>query len=1050
MPSRRFPCCRPMRFPYFALALLALALPLAALRAEPLVVGKLEASNYSLPNVVASATWQVEPEGVVLAEDPNPTLTLPWRTAVHASGSKVDIEYTVRLYSDGGFPSSPDEDWKLEWQDKQTIRARGRDAEGAPGHDSSGEFVCPIPLNYAAPVRRYRVQARLKVHNQLASVLLVKPSQLEESTSERTFFVALRPRWKESRHQVDALIRAQLMATGRMRGLQAWLDYSAQVRRAGASPEDAKKFDPAHVASVLGRLERVASRQVTDPELKEAARYLVEEAQKLSGTLPDKDGLKLKAPQGGGEYQTVAHELSVRAGQLSTAVTPLVYLKTYQATAKVLRLEERLESMLEAAAIESRSLQSLWMVNSAVDLAGVLARYQKALAGEQKAIAELGRALERELGRDYKARAWKKIQESRIFKSRVPARAPGDKIRVAELTRSIYQGLYYFLKAERYRVAVLASAASSGLAPIRDLDRMRLPDFESEVPEYPVDLQVRPDQTAKIVERGGVAEYALVIRHAGNRPREVRLQYATVDFAAGWHRKLTDTSFRLRPGQSKRVVYAVSTPKTAPEPDNVRSALLLYYADQPASHHRIDFLTRMTAGGRRLELQGPDWDQPDRLRVQSLDSHDHIFPGQVATYRFLVTHEGYHRRGVKGRIVNPPPKDFVVKLSPGRIEMSPGQQEEFLLKVSAPLTARKSSDVNWEVVFAYDDELTDPERVHLRTSFTGLTVLRSRPLINRGKVATYHLPPGLTTQALLLENRGNESDTYDLSVFDPAEGWYVHFPTNHIVLSPERPVAKLAFETSPPRDAEGGAFTHVGIRMVSANHPEVVTTATVTLVKSGEGQVLVAPVEPRILIAPGQTRDIVFLARNRSEDAVDLAFKPDTRNPLPEALDVDEVPLSRLEPEAELEMNGTVTLPDGLDYRPGQVIPVGIAGYDSFGGKIVTGHADLVVAPRYGIQMRLFSDDVRRSPGLMVARLSLRNTGTVPEQYVLLLSGKRRTWGRLSRTRMALDPGHHSQVTLYVRVPSDVQHGQVALLEVQAKSVHDSSVRAFVRVDAAP
>lgn len=1035
---------------YIAILLAALLAPHAGVRAEPIVVGKLEASNYSLPNVVAQARWEIDPEGVLLAEQPNPELVLPWRTAVHATGAKVDIEYTVRLYSDRGFPGSADEDWQLEWQDKQWIKARGRDASGGTGHDSSGVFACAVPLNYAAPVRRYKAQVRLKVVNQLASVLVVKPSQHEETTSERTFFAALRPRWKESRHQIDSLIRALLLATGRMRGVEAWREYSAQVRRAASDPQEARKFDARRIAGVLGKLGRVSSRQVSDPELQEAARYLVQEAQRLSGTLPDKGGTHLKTPKGGGDYQAVAAELSVRATELASAVAPLVYLKTYEAVSKATRLEERLESIQEATSIETRALQSLWMVSSAVDLASVLERYQASLASEQKAIAALGRALETELGRDYKARAWKKIQSSPIFKRRLPARAPGDKAAAAELTRSIFQGLYYFLKAERYRVAVLASAAASGLAPIRDINRMRLPDFESEVPDYPIDLQVRPEQTAQLVERGQVAEYALTLRHAGNRPREVRVQYAAVAFPGGWHRRLTDTGFTLSPGQSRRVVYAVATPKAAQEPDNVRSGLLIYYADQPANSHRLEFLTRMTVGGRRLDVQGPAWDKPDRLHVQSLDRHDRIFPGQVATYRFLVAHEGTHRRGVKARIVNPPPRDFVVKLSPPSAVMVPGQQQEFLLKVSAPLTARNSSHVNWEVVFAYEDELTDPERVHLRTTFTGLTVLSSKPVVNGGKVATYHLPAGPSEQALVVENRGNEADTYDLSIVDPAEGWFIDFPKNHVMLSPESPRARLAFRASPPRDATGGAFTHVGIRMASANHPEVVTTATITLVKSGRGQVLVAPVAGRILIAPGQTRDIAFFARNRSEDAVDLAFRPDPRNPLPEALDLDEVPLVRLEPEAELEMSGTVTLPEGLDYRPGQVIPIGIAGFDSYGGKIVSGHADLVVAPRYGIEMRLFPDDVRRSPGLMVARLSLRNTGTVAEEYVLFLAGRRRTWGRLSRNRVALDPGHHTQITLYVRVPADVQHGQVALLEIQAKSVHDSSVRAFVRVDAAP
>jgi hypothetical protein len=454
--------------------------------------------------------------------------------------------------------------------------------------------------------------------------------------------------------------------------------------------------------------------------------------------------------------------------------------------------------------------------------------------------------------------------------------------------------------------------------------------------------------------------------------------------------------------------------------------------------------------GRLLDVPGPDWDQPDRLFVKALDSDDHIYPGQVATYRFLVRHEGHTRRGVKGRVVNRAPGDFIARVAPERLVLLPGREQEVLLKVTAPLTARESSAVDWQVAFGYEDELTDPHRVRVRTNFTGLTVFRSEPVINRGQVATYRLRPGQSEYFLTVENRGNESDTYDFAVSEPAEGWFVDFPVNHLALTPECPSAKLAFIASPPRFAEGGAFAHVGIKMTSANHPEIVTTATLTLIKSGGDQVALRPLEPRILIAPGQVREVVFVATNRSEDPVELGFRRDPRNPLPEALAFDDVPVQRMEPEAQLEMPCLVTLPAGLDFRPGQVVPVGIAGYDKLGGQIVKAHADLVVAPRYAVKLRLFPEDVKRSPGLLIARLTVVNLGTVREEFALFLAGKRRTWGRLSRGRVALDPGHDTKVTLYVRVPSDVQHGQVALLEVQAKSVHNSSARSFVRVDVAP
>src|SRR5688500_3563790 len=187
------------------IALLAFAFSAAVAAAESLVAGKLEASNYSLPNIVASAAWEVEPEGVLMAEEAHPAIVLPWRTAVNATGAKAKIEYTLRIFGDRGFPGSPEEDWQLEFEDRVFIEAHGRSASGGKGTERSGEFVFPVPINYAAPVRRFKVQARMKVHNQLASVLTVRPSQAEETLSERTFFVALRPRWKEDRHQTDSL-----------------------------------------------------------------------------------------------------------------------------------------------------------------------------------------------------------------------------------------------------------------------------------------------------------------------------------------------------------------------------------------------------------------------------------------------------------------------------------------------------------------------------------------------------------------------------------------------------------------------------------------------------------------------------------------------------------------------------------------------------------------------------------------------------------------------------------------------------------------------------
>ena len=1031
-------------------AWLAAVLPPLAARAETLVPCRLEASSYSLPNVLASAEWKVEPQGVLLAEQPNPVLSMPWRTAVHGTKSRAQIQYTVRVYRDAGFPTSPDEKWVLEWEDHVSFVAEGKDSLGGTAFDRSGAFELPLPVHYATPIRRYRVEARLEARNQLSSVLLVKPSQSEETTVDRTFFVALRPKWKESRHQTDSLIQALLLGFGRIRGLRAWQEYVEEARRAGLSPDSAEKFDGARASSVLDRLARLGSRQMPDPELRQVAQSLVDESRKLTSTL-DKGSPKMKTPRGSGDYTAVARELSSRARELATTDVPrLACLQAFNGVAQAIRLDESLEALSEAAARETRSLQQLWMVQSAVELATVLSRYGQALADERKAITTLGAALEKQLGRDYKAKAWKKIEESELYRKHLPAKAPGNRRRTAELVRTLYQGLYYYLKAERYRVTVLASAAETGLGPVKDLEKLSLPDFENEVPDYPIDLQVRAERSAGLTESGGLVEYPMVFRHAGNRPREVRLQYASVEMPRGWHRSLTDASFLLRPGQTKRVVYAVATPKTAPAPDNVRTTLLAYYADQPANAHHLAFLTRMSVEGRLLDVPGPDWDQPDRLFVKALDSEDQIYPGQVATYRFLVRHEGHTRRGVKGRVVNRVPGDFIARVMPERLVLLPGREEQVMLKVTAPLTAKASGAVDWQVAFGYEDELTDPHRVRVRTSFTGLTVFRSEPVINRGQVFTYRLKPGQSEYFLTVENRGNESDTYDFAVNEPAEGWFVDFPVNHLALTPECPSAKLAFRASPPRFAEGGAFAHVGVKMTSANHPEVVTTATLTLIKGGGDQVALRPLEPRILIAPGQVREVIFVATNRSEDPIELGFKRDPRNPLPEALAFDEVPVQRMEPEAELQMPGEVTLPAGLDFHPGQVVPVGIAGYDSLGGQIVKAHAELVVAPQYAVKLRLFPEDVRRSPGLLIARLSILNTGTVREEFALFLAGKRRTWGRLSRNRVTLDPGHDTQVTLYVRVPSDVQHGQMALLEIQAKSVHNSSARSFVRVDVAP
>ncbi len=1031
-----------------ALCLLAVA---QTATASELQVARLEASSYSLPNVRATADWKVKSQEIVLAEDPNPVLVLPWRTAVNATGAEADITFTVRIYSDHGFPEGPRENWVLDWQDKIEFKARGKQVSDDEGFHREGRFVFPLPVNYAEPLRRYRIESRIKVHNRISSVLLVKPSQSEESTSQRTFFVAVRPLWKENRHQTDALLQAFTLAYQRIRAFRLWAGYVEMVRKANKSEETEDDLSRDQALSILEAQNRRPPRPVSDRQMMELASTLVRETRRLTSTLPERDGPKISAPAGSGQYSSISQDLLIKARRISgEEYSSTAFTQGFHSVAAATRMADCLRKLQVAAWREIRDLRRLWRITSAVDLASVLEQYERALLEQRKLLVTFGRFLAKTLGRDRRARAWSKLLITPVYRDHLPARYAGDSALLAELIRTVAQGLYYLVAAENYRVSLLGKATATGLAPIRNINRFELPDFETEFPDYPIDLQLQATASSAIVERGSVAQFPITIRHRGNHPREIHVQYAKVEMPTGWHRKLTDTAFTLKPGESKNIVYAVSTPRTELAPENLRTTLLIHYADQPANTHRIAFLTRMSVNGRLLDVQGPDWDRPDELIVESDSGADHILPGQIATYRYRITHDGYARRGVRARIVSTVPDGFLAYLSPRQLTMVPGGQQEILLKVTAPLTVKKSRQVQFRVAFGYQDELTDPERIRILTARTTLTVPLSSPRLNQGQVYSYSIPHGHSVQHLDVENLGNETDTFDISIVKPAEGWFIDFPANHVTLGPTVPRTRIPFRVSPPRQAESGSFTHVTIRMASAVHPGIENFAQITLIKSGADQIVLRPVVPTVPISPGQAVDVAFIARNRSDRTVELAFRADPRNPLPEALHFDDVPLLRIEPDAEVEMIGTVSLPAGLQFRPGQRVPVGVAGFDRLGGVIVKSRTHLLVSPARSVHLEMLPGNVHKSPGLMIGRLGIRNNGTTRETFSLTVSGLRRSWGRLSKNRVTLDAGHATYVTLYVRIPSDAQPGQRAYLEVQARSIRNSAARSFVRVEVKP
>jgi len=1007
-----------------------------------LTLARLEASIYSLPYVETLTDFRVEDDGVLVSPVVQPTLRFPWKVVDHSRGLNVTADLTVKVFRDEAFPTGEDE----HWLEVETIRKRvtNHDETTTRGRfERQGSMDVRTALEYGDPIHRYKVVLQASVRSSLHA---------SSATKERIFFLAMAPQWKGAVHQHRMLVKTMLLAFRRKQSSLRWRSYLAAASLANRSLRDARRFSDEEILSILRDSEAQSRRDPGDDELEEIAYDLMNESGRVMGRLTERLSAVNQKILGVTRLGFSNLEATQRAlQQTSEQLTKVTYyrnlLVTFLNVEQAAELRERLDRILFFINEECRTLRFLWNQESSGDLAVFLGKLQKTLSLEAKEIAALARLLARVLGRNKKAQdGWGALFESRLYKELYPEDAQGNKDAVCQTLRTVFQTLYYHLVTHLYHVRIIEAAVETSLKPFQlDAPTVALrPPIEDE--SLPTDLNVMAPLTGQTIKPGDIAHYRITVRNLHHQPREVRWVEVR-KLPSGWISKFTDTSVLLQPGEQKTVTYAVTAPYYTGQTMTARSSVRIFFAEDPGRFHEPVFQTRCLVGTD--VVAGDPTAGPNHLSVAAPDSQRTIRPGAVATYEFVVRHDGPSRKLVNFDIVSEIPDNWVVDAEPKRMYLQPGLPQRVTVKVTAPLYLKKAQRVELVVGVGYADEFSSLERIRLQTLVTDLTVVQSKPVLNNDETRTYFTPRDQQSEiAVTARNIGNVDDTFDLFLSAPPKGWLVNLDTSTVALRAGDNPVSIPLRVRPAAAARAGAYEKVHVTAVSVTHPEIRTEADLVLTIVEDVQLEVEPVLRVYRVTPGDAVDVGLRVTNRAEAPMHVGFRTSLYNDRAAWLNLREPP-TVIEPGASKLVSGRLRVPD--DVPLGLTVPFAVSAVNDRGDEIGAVTFEVATCRRHAVDIVLDEDGVTRNPGLVTARLHVTNLGTVHDTVALLIRGGVRRWqATLSAERLSLAPGQTGQSRLIVKIPPRVSERKAVSVEIQAKSITDSSASDFVSVDVTP
>lgn len=1021
-----------------SVAVLAACLPALAC-ADAFDLGNVEAAIYSLPYIEGRTAFKIEDQAFLVSQTPNPELLVHWKVADQSPGIAGDLEARVRILRDDSFPTGETTRWVEEW----TMGSGQYRGNAASTFTKTGIFRYRSPVDTVRPVRRYKIVLESKVNSTI---------QTKVDSTERVIYLAIQPQWREYRHGHQSLLSMAKLAYNRKQSLLRWKDFIWKARLANRSLKDAKGFSHQDLRRILQDTEKLVGRTPTDAEIEEIATNLIQQSGKVLGQLAQSIDAVSNEIMGvtrlGYDYVDASKSLLSRADGYMDQVRYLRnFLVTFLAMEDESKYSKHLDRIVYFCNQELKALSYLWVTRESSELAVMLNKLAKAQNLEAEEITSLGKRLEMDLGRNFQTHAWNEIQKTPIYEKFFPARYIGNKDALCNVLRTVFQGLYYLIKTERFYVDVLRKAVGQSLAAFQATSaRVELkPQFEPRM--FPEKLQVSVHVTGATIRPGKIAEYPITVRNTDTRSHEVKVVPAN-KLPSGWFAKMTQDSFLLKPGERRSFVYAITSPYYAQLTQHVRSVLRIFHADQPAHYHEAGFVTRCVVGGEVLS-ELPDSGRHAQLQVIAQEKARSINPGELTKFSFRVRHNGPTRKLILCKRLSTLTAGWIAELNPERLWLRPGEEALVTLRVTTPLYVKTRQQMEFLVGVGYADEFTRMEKLRFTTAVASLKVSRSRPVLNNDKTRGYFITRAPKSEAsFAIANTGNVVDTFDLFLSAPPQGWYVRLPQKFVRLGPGQ-VEHIPLTLHPPSTIQVGDHQVFEITAVSTSHPEIQHRGKLHVTIINADELCLKPVKPVLRVSPGDAQEMAIQVTNKTEKSMRLAFQPSAHNVHLDWIRLVQ-PLSELPPGSTRMLYARIRVPkDGP--RPGYRAPIHVSAVNELGDEVHACTFELAVEKRHRVDLVLDSTQVRKAQNLLACKLIASNLGTVTDDLVFFLRGKeRRYWARISPRRVRLEPGQQSTVTLLVRIPHDAQYDQKAVVHVQAKSVNDSSATDVVEVEVDP
>ena len=1005
-------------------------------------LARLEASIYSLPHVEAEIDLRYPPETIVSSVQCCPVLRFPWKVVDHSRALNVTSEMTVRVFRDEAFPVGEE----TRWVEIETVRKRitnhGAGGDSNARFERQGCVKVPVALDYNRPVLRLKIVLNAAVRSSLHSSSKVK---------EQIIYIALPSKWKGIPHSHRALTNMAMYLYRVKKTLLFWRSWLSSVMLANRSLRDSRRFSGSDALKGLNGSEVFVKYSPDDRELEEAAFNLISETNRLNNKFAEKISPVSSQLLGVNRLSYSPVEVIHRFGAaLSANLSEVAHFRNFLITVlnfdERVELKERISRVVHFINDANKALEFLFNMNNSQDILIFLKRVSKALRQAREEISGMVRLSGKVLGRDKSAyKGWSPIFETILYKELYPSGASGNKNAVCKSLRSLFQGFYYLLVADLFQVRVCEAAVDKSLKPF-NLDSVPAvisqPLNDDVIPQ---DLFVASSVTGYSVKPGQIASYKITVRNLHNQPREVRFDEIR-KLPSGWISQMTREAITLSPGAEDTITYSVSSPYYAKQSLTARSSVRVYFAEDTAHFHEIVFQTRCKTGDG---IQTEPVYGADSLIVTAPDSERVINPGGLASYTFMVRHMGPTRKLVNCDIVSKLPENWIIDVEPRRLYLKPGIPQKVTIKATAPLYLKKAAVIELITGIGYADHFDDLEKIDLTTLVTHLKMEQSKPVINSGEPKTYVIPNfGESKIFADILNAGNSGETFDLFLGEVPKGWSVSLGETTLHLPPSGKPVKIPVCITPAINSRAGDYKKIQLTAVSVAHPEIRTRNTMVVSVANDTKLEVEPMKRLYRIDPGSSVDFALSVKNRADEPMKVGFRGSVINTRSTWLDLH-VPAKMLKAGESRIVTGHIRVPDG--EKRGQLIPFAVSAINERGDEIGAVTFEVATCRRHAVNIVINKDGMSKNSGLITTKLVVTNLGTVRDTFALIIRGGVRRWqSRLALNRLTLAAGESGVSTLIVKVPPQENKRKEISVDVQAKSVSDSSASDFVTVNITP